>query len=537
MTSEFELSERAAQIARVLRPLGRSAMSMEQAQSAGRLLGMHWTTVYRLRKRFLEDPVATSVSAKAPGPEFGDKRLDPEVEEVIRDTLTRWLPRQRDLAHPQLDLTLRIRARCTRAGLTPPSRSTVARRWAQHRQAEAAQLANAPGTQILPGHLVAEEPLELIQIDHTQSDLVVVDEHWRQPIGRPWITVAIDIATRCVVGVYIAMERPSAATVALLLTRVALPKAAWLASIGVETNWPMHGLPKALHLDNAAEFRSRALRTGCAQYGIELVYRPVGRPHFGGHVERLNRTLMERLRGLPGATGGSTDGRKERRSEERAALTLAEYERWMVLEIAQRYHHSPHRGLQDATPAGVWQALTSTSQPRQLSADPEQALRFVVQFLPIKLRTIQRDGLTVFHIRFWHPVFAAWRETRKEVIVRYHPEDLSRVFVTTDKKTYFEARCADLRRPRISLWEQRHALKLMKTQGQRNASEALIFKTIEQQRQLVARAKADTRASRRAGPKPAKLLPADPSAFGRPAEGDATVDYSKPAEPYDVEIW
>ncbi|NDZ17630.1 hypothetical protein C7T35_39050 [Variovorax sp. WS11] len=74
------------------------------------------------------------------------------------------------------------------------------------------------------------ELMELVQIDHTQSDLVVVDERWRKPIGRPWITLAIDIASRCVVGVYIAMERPSAATVALLLTRVALPKAPWLAS-------------------------------------------------------------------------------------------------------------------------------------------------------------------------------------------------------------------------------------------------------------------------------------------------------------------
>ena len=78
-----------------------------------------------------------------------------------------------------------------------------------------------------------------------------------------------------------------------------LPKTAWLQSLGVEADWPMNGIPKCLHLDNAAEFKSRALRTGCAQYGIELTYRPVGRPHFGGHVERLNRTLMERLKGLP----------------------------------------------------------------------------------------------------------------------------------------------------------------------------------------------------------------------------------------------
>ncbi|MBV9889624.1 MAG: DDE-type integrase/transposase/recombinase [Rhizobacter sp.] len=54
------------------------------------------------------------------------------------------------------------------------------------------------------------------------------------------------------------------------------------------------GLPRCLHLDNAAEFKSRELRTGCAQYGIELEHQTVHRPNYGGHIERLNRTLMQR---------------------------------------------------------------------------------------------------------------------------------------------------------------------------------------------------------------------------------------------------
>ena len=151
-----------------------------------------------------------------------------------------------------------------------------------------------------------------------------------------------------------------------------------------------------------------------------------------------------------------------------------------------------------------------------------------------------------FHIRYWHPVFAAWRETRKKVIVRYHPEDLSRVFVSADYKTYVEARCADIRRLRISLWEQRHALKLMKAQGQRNVSEALIFKTIAQQRQIVARAKAETQAVRHKGPKAVKPMPssdwdrATAAAFAAPGStraGEAPLDYSKDVEPYEVELW
>jgi len=94
------------------------------------------------------------------------------------------------------------------------------------------------------------------------------------------------------------------------------------------------------------------LRSGCREYNIELTYRPVGRPHFGGHVERMNRTLMDRLRGLPGATVTIEARRKKkvRPPEQTAQMTLREFEQWLVLEVAYRYHHGEHRGLLGATP-------------------------------------------------------------------------------------------------------------------------------------------------------------------------------------------
>lgn len=533
-------AEREFAIARVLRPLGNRPLSKTQAQVAAHLLGVHWTTVYRLRRRFLEDPVASSIVPKNAGPDPGGTRLDQRVDEIIDIVLSRWLPRQRELAHPRVDLTMEVRRRCRQAGLPAPSSSTVARRWSRHRDAEALQLASDPSALVAPGQLTADAALEIVQIDHTQADVFVVDERTRKPIGRPWLSVAIDVASRCVVGVYVAMERPNAAVVALLLTRVVLPKASWLASIGMDVQWPMNGMPKALHLDNAAEFKSRALRAGCSQYGIELIYRPVGRPHYGGHIERMNRTLMERLRGLPGATGNSPKGRKERKPEAYATLTLREFEHWLVLEVAQRYHHSEHRGLMGATPHSAWQTLGAVAAPKQLPTDPQQALRFLVHFLPLQSRTIQPDGLTLFYIRYWHPIFAAWRETRKKVVVRYHPEDLSRVFVTIDNKTYIEARYADLRRPSISLWEQRHARKMLRSQDQRDVSEALIFKTIEQQREIVSKAAAQSRTTqKRVGhrsSKTAKVVPLPPWQSS-PTANSPEVDYSKPVEPYDAEIW
>jgi putative transposase len=105
---------------------------------------------------------------------------------------------------------MEIRRCCLHAALPAPGRNTVARRLVGHRDAQATLLADVPGAQIPPGNFVSTGPLEIVQIDHTQTDVEVVDDWFRRAIGRPWMSVAIGIATRCVVAIYVATERPNA---------------------------------------------------------------------------------------------------------------------------------------------------------------------------------------------------------------------------------------------------------------------------------------------------------------------------------------
>ncbi|NHX33257.1 transposase family protein, partial [Escherichia coli] len=77
-------------------------------------------------------------------------------------------------------------------------------------------------------------PLEQVQIDHTVIDLIVVDDRDRQPIGRPYLTLAIDVFTRCVLGMVVTLEAPSAVSVGLCLVHVACDKRPWLEGLNVE---------------------------------------------------------------------------------------------------------------------------------------------------------------------------------------------------------------------------------------------------------------------------------------------------------------
>jgi putative transposase len=138
-----------------------------------------------------------------------------------------------------------------------------------------------------PGQFVADRPNAVWQIDHTIVDIVVVDEQYRRPIGRPVLTIAIDVCTRMVAGFHIALEAPSSVSVGLCLLHAVYDKTAWLSERGIDLSWPVAGLPGILHSDNGAEFHSRALTGACREYGIKIQYRPPATPRFGGHVERL----------------------------------------------------------------------------------------------------------------------------------------------------------------------------------------------------------------------------------------------------------
>jgi putative transposase len=98
MTVSEETDIRAAKVADVLRPLGRGPLSKKLAVLAANLLGVHRTTVYRLRRKFLANPVASAVIPNRRGPSKGDRRLGGAVDTVIDEVVHVWLPTQRQLA-------------------------------------------------------------------------------------------------------------------------------------------------------------------------------------------------------------------------------------------------------------------------------------------------------------------------------------------------------------------------------------------------------------------------------------------------------
>ena len=450
---------------KLIRPLmARGSITHNDVDAAAAELGLSRSFMYKLLARYRRRPQTSSLLFAKRGRPEDSRSLDPEREQLIQNVIREfYLRRER----PRMaDLIKELCRLCDQQNLKAPNYRTIRKRVQaldaklalQRRQGS--KIANAKYQPVGISPLSALAPLELFQIDHTPVDVIVVDEQDRLPVGRPWLTLVIDVGSRVVAGFGVSLDVPSTLSVARALTHAVTPKDKWLSERGVDVEWPVSGIPEALHLDNAKEFESAALVRGCQEYGIELEYRPPGRPHFGGHVERLIGTMMGAVHLLPGTTFADVAQKGTYKSESAASLTLAELERWLALEIAGVYHNSIHSSL-GKSPLEVWKK--AVSERKSKIRQPSDIEQFFIEFLPGETRTLQRDGIRLFNIRYWDNVLSAMvGRIKQPMLVKYDPRNLERVYLQDLEGTYWRIPYLDLGLPPISLWELQEARRRLK---------------------------------------------------------------------------
>jgi putative transposase len=359
------------------------------------------------------------------------------------------------------------------------------------------------------------------------------------------LSVAIDMYSRCVAGLHLSYEAPSATVAGLCVAHAALDKAAYLRGLGIEADWPCQGRPDEVFVDNGSEFHSAAFERGCQQHGIVLRFRPNGAPHWGGIVERLVGTAMAMVHELPGTTFSNPAERGEYDSDATACLTLAVLERWLVLAITGSYHNTVHGGL-DEPPLARWRhGVAEHGAPSALS-EPHA---FMVDFLPVLRRRITREGIVADHIAYFsdalRPLVAA-RDRLGPVLVRRDPRDLSRVWVLDPEGGgTIEVSCSRQGRPRISLHEHRLAVAHLREQGRAQVDEDTIFAAVEQQRAIVREAAQRTRSARKQLARtadagrgaPPRAHPAPPTRPDHAPQTALAADTTYDLEPYAAERW
>lgn len=497
----------------ILKPLlNRPARTRAEVAAVAAEHSLHVNTLYVWLRAYEGSGLLSSLLPKGRC-DKGQGRINEAVEELIREAIAAvYLTRQRKSQRKVCD---EVRRRCLEAGEPPPHDNTVRNRIralsgelvaARRLGRKTADLDFRPHEGKFPG---ANWPLSVVQIDHTKIDIILVDDHYRRSVGRPWITLAFDVFSRVVTGFYVSFDPPGAMSTGLCLVHSFLSKERWLSGHDVRSGWPVWGLPAKIHADNAKEFRGEMLQRACEEYGIDLEWRPVGRPQFGAHIERALGTFSKEIHELPGTTFSNTRERGDYDSEGKASLTLSEFETWLATYIVDVYHQKVHSSL-GASPMAVYQKgiFGDDGNPGcGLPAKVADEDRLRLDLMPFELRTVQDYGVVIDEIHYYHDVLRRWinaldpaeSRRKRKFMFRRDPRDISAIwFYDPELQSYYPIPYRDTSHPALSIWELREARKSAQAQGGGEINERAIFDAYERMREIEQKAVEKTKSARRA---------------------------------------
>lgn len=474
--------------------------------------GTSMATLYRWIKNYEVERRVSSL-VRPTRKDKGSLRLDPNVEKIIEKHIKKSYLTDQKLT--PISVWKKIKSDCRDQNLEIPHANTIRNRIGlisleektlKRLGKDAARDKFKPIKGQFPN---ADFPLAVVQIDHTPMDIIIVDDDERKPIGRPNLTLAIDVHSKVVHGYYIGLDPVGALSTGLCMAHAILPKETWMAKMDLTGTYPIWGKMRVIHSDNAKEFKGTMLTKACKEHDIVVEKRPKGQPNYGGHIERAFRTYMSEVHTLPGTTRSNIADRGSYDSEGKACMTLAALEQWFAIFVTEVYHYHPHKGNNGVPPITMYERglLGNDNQPGiGLPERIADEYKFKLDFLPFEIRTVQEYGIVFDELHYYHDGLRRWmhsidpedRKRKQKFVCRYDPRNLNKLyFYEPDTSNYIEVPFRDITRPPISIWELRAAKKRLKEDGFTEINEDMIFNALKKMDAIVETEKTKTKNARK----------------------------------------
>jgi len=283
------------------------------------------------------------------------------------------------------------------------------------------------------GHHRPRGPLFRTEIDHTKVDVFLVDGKKFLPLGRPNITVCIDVFTRAILGIHVSFDPPSYRSVARCLQHALMPKPDQnFDGVTIVNPWFAYGTMYCLGVDNGREFHSNELDAVCLANEIELDYAGRKTGWHKPHIERyLGTQSRQFIHGIPGTTFSHIREKGDYQSKKMAILTLDEFIAHLHYWICDVYSVTKHESL-GRTPKSMWESLMRPDQIPLLATPIE-----VEHFIGYRERSvIDENGVQLKNLQYNSPDLTALRarfgSKLSNVDVRWSPDDLGKIWVFHD---------------------------------------------------------------------------------------------------------
>lgn len=450
------------------------------------------STIYKWRSRYQKTGHLSSLIDREGRGGKGKSKLSPEQDEIIDAAIKTVYYKKKSVSKTYLEVEIL----CDKAKIPVPNINSVKKRisakteqtaikFRRSRQKADEQFKGKPGT--IPD---ATHPFSIVQIDHTLLDIILVDPIYRKPLKRPYLTLLVDVYSRCPIGFYLSLDPPGNFGTGAAIANAIYPKHNLLAKYGITAEWPCWGTMKTIHCDNAGEFHSHMMEKACLAYNIGIQWRPKKKPHYGAHIERLMGTFNQEIHALPGTTFSNSQQRKfyEYDSVNYAAFTLEEFEEWIVSYITTVYMLKKHGGIGMSPLAKLKEGLLGTNGSNasgltELHED-EDTLR--LDFMPVYERTIQTSGVHIDNMDYLHELLGPYvnvkeefefdkKRPKKKFIFKMDVRNIKKIyFLDPATKAYYEIPCSNLSCPDMSIWEKREVERKLKEKREPIDTNAII---------------------------------------------------------------
>lgn len=217
---------------------------------------------------------------------------------------------------------------------------------------------------LFPGQIISMDAwnFHIVTLDATRDQLNRMTEAQRAKVKRVrrWVVVAIDIATRVILG-YSICRNPNSRSSREALRMCFMDKTYILRNAGIKkSHWNFRCPGHLVTTDSGSEFGKHPF--GGSEFAAAVrkltgsfMNTTAGVPQLRGHKERWYLTAeLKFARHVPGWTASNPQKLNDRKPYAEACLADDELDAAFASFIAD-YHTSPHRGLQNKTPATAWE--------------------------------------------------------------------------------------------------------------------------------------------------------------------------------------
>ena len=249
---------------------------------------------------------------------------------------------------------------------------------------------------------------------------------------RVYVTVAIDVRTKCIMGMVMHVEAPAADTAVACIEMTTIDKTELARLAGAETPWDMFGRVETIASDTGSALRANRTHAAVLDLKAEYIHPPVRKPHLRGPVERFIKTIQRGF--VPfftGQTWGNVVEKGEYNSEANASVFVEEVWRLLVRWVVDVYHNTPHDGLGGATPRATWLDL---NERYPIMPPPGRSERRHIFGKRVR-RKIQKTGIRLLGIHYQsHELQLLRREIGQDYVdVNLDRFDLGALSVSTSK--------------------------------------------------------------------------------------------------------